>query len=269
MSHPYLSVVIPAYNEAQRIDATLAAAHKYLLRQRYRWELLVVLDGSTDDTLAHVRRFAAGRPGVGWIERKENRGKGYSIREGLLAAAGDVRLFMDADNSTSLDHFDRMRPLFDDGCDLVFCSRDPKDAAGARRAVPQSVLRSTAGRAGNLFIQALLLPGIWDTQCGFKAFTRRAALALCPACDMDRWSFDVEVLALAKRQNFKLGIAPADWVDDARTHVRPRHFLDMLRETAQIRGRLWRGHYDARLAAAQKLAEADGSSLLPSREKVA
>jgi glycosyltransferase involved in cell wall biosynthesis len=248
VSTPLLSVVIPAFNEEARIGATLASAHAYLERQPYRSELLVVLDGPRDDTLGVVRRFAAGKPHVGWIDRRENRGKGFSLREGLLAVGGQIRLFMDADNSTDLAHFDRMRPLFDDGCDVVFCSRDAWDAAGARRVVPQSRLKSLAGRAGNLVIQSLLLPGIWDTQCGFKAFTARAAEALLPACRMDRWSFDVEVLALARRGKLKLGIAPADWIDDPRTNVRARNYFDVLSETATIRWRMLRGEYDRRLA---------------------
>jgi dolichyl-phosphate beta-glucosyltransferase len=248
MSQPYLSVIIPAYNEAERIVNTLAAAHAYLTRQRFAWELIVVLDGSQDDTLGRVRRFAAGKYNIRWIERAENRGKGYSVREGLMAASGQVRLFMDADNSTSLDHFDRMRSHFDDGCEIVICSRDPADASGAVREVEQSRLKAAAGRAGNLFIQAMLLRGIWDTQCGFKAFTRHAVETLCPACRMDRWSFDIELLALARRLDFKLGIVPANWVDDVRTHVRARSYLDVLWETIVVRWNLLRGEYDRRIA---------------------
>lgn len=245
---PYLSVIIPACNEARRIGATLRECHAFLSKQPYSWELLVVVDGSQDTTLQVVEQFAADKPGIRWLARRRNRGKGYSVREGLLAARGEIRLFMDADNSTSLAHFQRMQPLFDAGHDVVFCSRDPKDVAGACRVVPQGFLKTWAGKAGNLFIQAMLLPGIWDTQCGFKAFTRRAAETIAPLARMDRWSFDIEALALARRFGFRLGVVPAHWNDDPQTHVVARNYFDVLWETVAVRWQLLRGDYDRRLA---------------------
>ena len=241
---PYLSVIIPAYHEQQRIGATLGDCYAYLSKQAFAWELLVVVDGSRDGTLDVVERFAAGKPGIRALARHANRGKGYSVREGLLAARGDIRLFMDADNSTNLAHFDQMAPLFTAGCDVVIGSRDPKDAAGARRLVPQKALKTWAGKAGNLLVQMLLLPGIWDTQCGFKAFTRRAAETIAPLARMDRWSFDIEALALARRFDFQLGFVPARWTDDPRSHVSVRSYLDVLWETVTIRWHLLRGDYD-------------------------
>ena len=137
---PYLSVIIPAYNEEARIGATLDAVYGYLSRQSFAWEVLVVLDGVTDGTLGVVEQFAADKAQVRCIDRKENRGKGYTVREGMLAAEGQYRLFTDADNSTDMAHFDKMQPLLDEGYDVVIASRDGKDVAEAQQAVPQSFL---------------------------------------------------------------------------------------------------------------------------------
>src|SRR5262249_24139419 len=211
---PYLSVIIPAYNEEKRITRVLEAAHNYLRGQDYRCEVIVVIDGARDRTLATIQDFAAGKDGIKYVDRKQNRGKGFTVRQGMLQATGQVRLFTDADNSTDIAHFDKMKPLFDAGHDVVICSRDSKDAPGARQAVPQPAFKRLLGNGANLIIQALAVPGIWDTQCGFKAFTGQAASRIFSISRIDRWGFDIEALALARRFNLKLGIVPAYWVDD-------------------------------------------------------
>ena len=175
MDNPYLSVIMPAYNEEKRILKTLNAIWDYLKRQQFSYEVLVVIDGARDNTAGVVKEFMAGKDTFRVIDRKENRGKGYSVREGMLGSQGDVRLFTDADNSTDISHFDKMRPLFENGHDVVICSRDGRDAVGATQAVPQSALKRLSGDLGNLFIQLVAVRGIWDTQCGFKAFTGAAA----------------------------------------------------------------------------------------------
>ncbi|MBK7920469.1 MAG: glycosyltransferase [Chloroflexi bacterium] len=146
---PYLSVIIPAYTEEKRIGKTLAAVYDYLRAQTFSWELLIVLDGPTDNTPAIVADFAQGKTGIRWIDRRQNRGKGYSVRQGMLAARGKIRLFTDADNSTDMKHFDRMKPLFDAGANVVIASRDAKDAPTARQAVPQP-FTSVFGQCGQL-----------------------------------------------------------------------------------------------------------------------
>ena len=195
---PYLSVIIPAYNEEKRIAKTLRIVTSYLDRQPFSSELLVVLDGPTDQTLDCVREAAGQSQRIRWLERAENRGKGYSVREGILAARGSVRLFTDADNSTDISHFDLMKPLFDRGSDVVIASRNPKDAAGALQTVPQPFPKRILGTSGNLLIQILAVPGIWDTQCGFKAFTASAAKEIFERSLIDRWGFDIEALALSR-----------------------------------------------------------------------
>jgi glycosyltransferase involved in cell wall biosynthesis len=240
---PYLSVIIPAYTEEQRIGHTLAVVCDYLAQQPYTAEILVVLDGPEDRTLEKVRAFAAHQPHVRWINREENRGKGFTVRQGMLAACGQIRLFTDADNSTDISHFDQMKPHFDGGSDVVICSRDRKDAPGARQAVPQPPLKRFLGNGGNLFIQLMAVPGIWDTQCGFKAFSAGAAERIFSVATIDRWGFDIEALALARHFDYPIRIVPANWIDDADTHVSLRNYLDTILETLRVRWNLSTGVY--------------------------
>ncbi|MFQ5399561.1 MAG: dolichyl-phosphate beta-glucosyltransferase [Anaerolineae bacterium] len=244
MTKPYLSVVIPAYNEEHRISKTLEVVYAYLSQQTYRWEILIVLDGPTDNTLGRILTFSAGKEHIRWIDRKENRGKGYTIREGMLAAAGAIRLFTDADNSTDISHFDQMKPLFDQGHEVVIASRDAKDAPGARQAVPQPLLKRFLGNAGNLFIQLMAVPGIWDTRCGFKAFTATAAEQIFSVARMNGFSIDDEALALARRYGYPIGVIPADWIDAEGTHVSKLDYLKNIWEAVRIRWYLLSGVYD-------------------------
>ncbi|MCP4419845.1 MAG: glycosyltransferase family 2 protein, partial [Chloroflexi bacterium] len=206
---PYLSVIIPAYNEEQRIGQTLTAVYSYLSQQTYTWELLIVLDGVTDNTLNVIETFANGKQHIRWINRKQNMGKGYTVRQGMLAARGDIRLFSDADNSTDMSHFDQMKPMFDAGTNIVICSRDSKDASGAIQAKPQSFFKRLLGNSGNLFVQLMAVPGIWDTQCGFKAFRAAAAQQIFSIAIINRWGFDMEALALARRFDYKIEVIAA------------------------------------------------------------
>jgi glycosyltransferase involved in cell wall biosynthesis len=251
---PYLSLIIPAYNEERRITNTLLSVYEYLTRQTYSWEILIVLDGPTDQTLVRVQEFAATRKNIRWLDRRENRGKGYTVREGMLAARGEIRLFSDADNSTDLNHFAQMQPLFKQGYDVVICSRDAKDADGAGQAVPQPFLKRMLGDAGNLFIQLVAVPGIWDTQCGFKAFTRAAAEDIFGAAGIDGWGFDIEALALARYFGYRIAIIPARWIDHAETHVRVWNYATTLIETLHVRWNLWTGVYKSRLKDKQTAA---------------
>jgi len=244
-STPYVTVVIPAYNEEKRITTTLLSIYEYLTRQTCTWEILVALDGSKDQTLNRVQDFASKRQNIRWLDRAENRGKGYTVREGMLAAKGKIRLFTDADNSTDMSHFNQMLPLFEKGYDVVICSRDEKDVPGAGQAVPQPILKRFLGNMGNLFIQFVAVPGIWDTQCGFKAFTAEAAEEIFSVARIDGWGFDIEALALARNFGLKMGIIPARWIDHAETHVRAWNYGTTLVETVRIRYYLFNGAYDA------------------------
>ena len=231
----YLSVIIPAYNEADRLPKTLRRLQEYFSAQPYNYEIIVVVDGARDNTAEAVGFMDKEIKNLRVIDRKKNMGKGYSVREGMLAAYGRIRLFADADNATDISHFDKMRPFFDKGFDVVICSRDPKDALGAKQAVAQAWWKRALGNMGNLYIQWMAVPGIWDTQCGFKAFRDFAAEKIFSAAKINRWAFDVEVLALARRFGYKIGIIPANWINDPRSTVRLTAYSRTLWEVFKIR----------------------------------
>jgi dolichyl-phosphate beta-glucosyltransferase len=174
------------------------------------------------------------------IDLTENSGKGGTVRQGMLLSAGKIRLFTDADNSTTIDQFEKMMPFFKEGYDVVIGSRSIK---GAKLDPPEPFYRQIAGKALNLIVQAFLLPGIWDTQCGFKAFTEETAKQIFMESQVRGWGFDVEVLTLAKLNGHRIKELPIRWADDARSHVRFSAGLQFLRDIAIIRWRLWRGEY--------------------------
>jgi len=234
----YLSIVVPAYNEAARLPSTLRRIQEYLSRSSVSAEIIVVLDGSTDATLEIARTAARDVPQLKILDRKVNRGKGYTVREGMLAARGQIRLFADADNSTDIAHFDKMKPLFDQGYDVVIASRNAADAPGAVQVVSQAWYKRAIGRMGNRIVQIAAVPGIWDTQCGFKAFRAEAAERIFAQTTIERWGFDIEVLALAQRLGYKIGIVPARWLNDDRSHVKLSDYLHVLGDTFTVRRNL-------------------------------
>ncbi|OGY97227.1 MAG: hypothetical protein A2128_01245 [Candidatus Liptonbacteria bacterium GWC1_60_9] len=243
MAKPFLSVVIPAYNEAKRIPLTLIDIDKHLHACDFSYEIIVVDDGSKDATAEIVNRFIPLVRNLKLIDNKVNRGKGAVVRQGMLAAKGALRLFTDADNSTSIDQFNKMLPHFKEGYDIVIGSRDVE---GARLEPPQPWHKRLLGNLGNLFIQTVLLPGIWDTQCGFKAFREEAVEEIFPMLTIDRWGFDIEILSLARAQGYRIKEVPVVWVNDPHSHVKPTAYLQVLWETITIRWRLYRGRYPLR-----------------------
>ena len=239
----FLSVIIPAYNEAERIMPTLLEADGWLSKQGFHYEILVVNDGSTDKTAELVRRVSSKSANIRLIDNFENQGKGAVVKQGMLAAKGDWRLFMDADNSTTVDHFEKMLPLIDKGYKVIIGSRDSKDARGARQAVKQHWLKILFGNLGNLFIQFMAVPGVWDTQCGFKCFSRGAAEDIFPQLLIKKWGFDVEALFLARKFGYRIGAIPVYWKNDPRSHVGWKGYLRTFKEVVQIRVNWWRGKY--------------------------
>lgn len=230
----FLSVIIPAYNEEKRIGKTLLAVDHYLAKQKFDYEILAVIDGATDKTAEVVNNFRQMVRNLRLIDNKQNHGKGWVVRQGMLEAHGEIRLFMDADNATTLDHFDKMLPLFRDGYEVVIGSRDSKDARGAKQAVPQPLFKRILGNAGNVLIQIFAVPGIWDTQCGFKAFSAKAAKAIFSKTRIDRWGMDIEILALTRKLGFKIGKIPVYWVNDAASLVKLSGYLAVFKELFQI-----------------------------------
>jgi len=236
----YLSVVIPAYNEEKRLPKTLQAVVQYLKKQSYSWEVAVVDDGSKDKTADLVREASVHEGRVRLLQYGENKGKGYAVRYGMTHVSGEYRLFMDADNSTTVDHFEQLFPYFKMGFDVVIGSRD---VPGADVAVHQPWWKERLGDLGNLWIQFWAVPGIKDTQAGFKVFTGEASDKVFSLLTIDRWGFDVEALAVARKLGYKIAERPIKWVNDADSKVSAKAYLDVLKEVVQVRLNIWRGKY--------------------------
>jgi dolichyl-phosphate beta-glucosyltransferase len=200
-----LSLVIPAYNEAGRIGHTVTHACRYLDRQDYDWELIVVIDGGTRAAAEEARAAAGARANVRVIENDVNRGKGYSVRRGFLEATGDRLAFIDADLSLPVEGLHGMMQRFDAGADVVIASRT---APGSRIEGAPPAGRDAMSKLFNLAVQAIVVPGITDTQCGFKGFTASAARQIFTAAKSDRFGFDVEALYLARKMGFRIDELP-------------------------------------------------------------
>ncbi|MBU1292118.1 glycosyltransferase family 2 protein [Patescibacteria group bacterium] len=246
MEKVFLSVIIPAYNEEMNISNTLLDIDHYLSQQDYTYEILVVIDGAKDKTAQIVGKFVDLVKNLRVINNKENHGKGWVVRQGMLEAKGQIRLFMDADNATTIDHFKKMIPLFEQGYQVVIGSRDSKDVAGAKQAVPQPFHKRLVGNMGNLVIQLVAVSGIWDTQCGFKALTAQVAEDVFSRCRIDRWSFDVEVLAIARMLGCKIGIIPVYWINNPNSRVSWKSYFKTFWEVFKIRWNLITKKYDQR-----------------------
>lgn len=242
MEQPYLSVIIPAYNEEQRLPFTLKAVVAYLKKQAYEWEVVVVNDGSKDKTIDVVKTASITEPRVRLLQYGQNRGKGYAVRYGMMHTSGVYRLFMDADNSTTIDQVEGFWPyLAEQGCDVVIGSRD---IPGTVIGIHQVWWKEFLGDLGNLWIQFWALRGIKDTQAGFKVFSGAAAAAVFPKLTIDRWGFDVEALAVARRAGFKIIERPIHWINDPNSKVSSRAYIDVLKEVVQVRLNMWKGKYD-------------------------
>jgi dolichyl-phosphate beta-glucosyltransferase len=200
-----LSLVIPAYNEAGRIGGTVTHVCAYLDRQPYDWEVIVVIDGGPTAAADEARAAAGTRTNVRVLENDINRGKGYSVRRGFGDARGDRLVFIDADLSLPIEGLDGMMARFDAGADVVIASRA---APGSRVEGAPPAMRDAMSRIFNLAVQVIAVPGLKDTQCGFKGFTARAATAIFSVAECDRFGFDVEALYLARMNGFRIDELP-------------------------------------------------------------
>ncbi len=235
-----LSVVIPAYNEENRIGVTLEATNAYLAKQGMDYEILVVIDGAKDNTAGVVQSLQSRIPALRMINNKENHGKGFVVKQGMLEAVGEIRLFMDADGSTAVDHITSFLPYFDKGFDVVVGSRRIK---GANITVHQPWFRDFLGGVFRFIVHTLVPVGVTDSQCGFKAFTADATVKVFPKQTIDRWAFDVEILALARKEGLKIEEAPVTWKNDTESQVKFSGMVNMLLEVLQVRMNLWGGKY--------------------------
>jgi dolichyl-phosphate beta-glucosyltransferase len=238
-----LSVVIPAFNEEGRLPSTLDHAATYLSRQSFAAEVLVVDDGSRDATADVVRRLAE-RTSVPLFLQSQpdgaNHGKGAAVRLGMTRARGEFLLFMDADNSTTLDQVERFWPWFERGYDVVIGSRN---VPGSLVPVRQARYKELAGRAGNWIIRAMAVPGIRDTQAGFKMFTRRAAETVFSRQSIDRWGADDEILAIARIHGLRVREVPITWINAPGSKVGFRSYFEVLIEVWRIRRNVRAGRY--------------------------
>ena len=238
-----LSIVVPAYNEEHRLPPTLARLHAYLANQPLRYEIVVVDDGSRDATCAVVEAAMAHIPNLRLVRQTPNRGKGAAVRLGMLAARGQIRVMSDADGSMSPDQLPRLlAPIIACKAEVSIGSRY---AEGARSDIKQPWYRVLWSRIANQAVQRSLVPGVRDTQCGFKAFTAEAARDLFARGRIDGWAFDLEILALARRAGYAIAEVGVEWTDDRRSRVNPlKDLWKVVREAMTIRKNLRRGVYN-------------------------
>lgn len=244
METPYLSVVIPAYKEGERIGRNLLEIDKYLKAKNYTYEIIVVEDGSPDNTAEVARNYSLQIPHLRVIDNPENHGKGYVVRQGLLEAKGKYRVFLDADGSTSITHLDTFLPQLESGYDVIIGSRDIE---GAFVQVHQPKHREIMGNGGNWLIRIVL--GLWrypDTQCGFKMLTGEAAEQVASRMVIDRFGFDFELIILAHKLGFKVKQMPVRWMNEEGSTVSltgPNGFIQVLIDLFKTKWRLLSGFY--------------------------
>jgi dolichyl-phosphate beta-glucosyltransferase len=240
-AHPVtLSVVVPAYNEGRRLAGTLATLRDYLRKHPWDWEIRVVDDGSADDTARIAESFSATEPRVVG-QREPHRGKGGAVKAGLVAARAEFRFICDADLSMPAAEISRFLPPLMTDFDVAIGSREGKLA----RRVGEPTYRHLTGRVFNGMVQRLALPGIEDSQCGFKMFTADAVAAIFPLVRVDGWAFDVEVLTIARRRRLRIVEVPIEWHYRAESHLSlVRDGLGMFGELVAVKLRALRGQYD-------------------------
>ncbi len=247
---PKYSIVIPAYNESARIPATLTEVVSCLRRHGWVAEVIVVNDGSTDTTAEVVRAFARTAPEVRLIENPGNRGKGYSVRSGMLAALGEVVMFTDADLSSPIDEAERLFAAIAQGADIAIGSRWLESSRQTHR---QPLYRQFFGRCFNAVTRAVMGLRFSDTQCGFKAFTRQAAQTVFQLQTIERWGFDPEILFIALKRGLRVVEVPVSWGHDERTRMSYlKDGMKMLEEIATIRWNALRGRYGRQVEATHR-----------------
>lgn len=240
-SKPFLSVVIPAFNEQYNLPSTLESITSWLQTQNFAWDVTVVDDGSTDETGRIVSDWSREHEGVRLLQYRPNRGKGFAVCHGMTQVRGDWRLFTDADNSTSIDHVEQLLVKLEGGeTDLVIGSRR---TSGANIDVHQSWWKELFGDLGSLWIRAFAVPGIRDTQAGFKLVRGDAADRLFPLLTVERWAFDVELLAVAQHLGYRICEHPIRWSNDPNTKVSLGSYFQVLVDVLRIRRNLNRGIY--------------------------
>lgn len=233
---PKLSVIIPAYNEEFRIGPVIKSTHVYLASRTDSFEIIVVLNNCTDGTKSVIETLMQSMSelsliDMGIIENHSGNTKGLAVREGMLKSNGDLRLFVDADQSTAISELEKLLPFVVDGYEVVFGSRR---VPGSHIPHDQPWYRVVLGRAGNFLIRLFVLPGVRDTQCGFKLFSKEAALKIFSELRTTGWGFDIETLVLAKKFGFRFREVGITWTESPNTRVKPSAYWETLKELFSI-----------------------------------
>jgi len=223
------------------LPKTLAVISDYLKKQSYTYEIIAVNDGSKDRTAAAVEALIGKVAKLKLIDNHINHGKGYVVRQGMLAAKGQIRIFTDSDNSTPVEEIEKLLPFFKEGFDLVIGSRDAK---GAILDPPQPMFRRFLGEGWGLLTNIMV--GTWaieDTQCGFKAMTAKAVQDIMPRCKIDRFAFDPEILLLARMLKYRIKEVGILWKNDTRSTVKISSMVKMFQDLVRIRMNQIKGLY--------------------------
>ena len=228
----FLSLIVPAYNEENRLQTELPHVFEYLRENFSRWEVLYVDDGSTDRTYQELIQVSQNHPEMHVLQLNQNSGKGKAIRTGLQAARGDVILFSDADFSTPIEEAAKLLSFLKNGYDIIISSRG---VPGSRVEIHQPLLREITGKIGNAIVQTLLLLPFHDTQCGFKMFRGEAVRRILPFLKIDGFAFDMEILAVAVAQGLKVAEVPVVWRNVLESKVRVHHTLQVFLDVLKIR----------------------------------
>ncbi len=251
--YPKYSIVIPAFNERARIPATLRSVVDCIRAHGWSAEVIVVNDGSSDETARLVREFSEHSPEVRLLENPSNRGKGYSVRSGILHALGDVVMFTDADLSSPIEEAERLFAAIAQGADIAIGSRW---LASSRQTHRQPLYRQFFGRCFNALTRMVMNLPFADTQCGFKAFTRSAAQTVFQLQTIERWGFDPEILFIALKRGHHIQEVPVSWAHDERSRISYlRDGLQMLKELAIVRWNALVGRYGKQVHAIQRTGE--------------
>ena len=233
-----LSIIIPAYNESERIGETLESIARFLEERNMDDEVIVVDDGSTDDTIAVAESYSPLFRRLRVLPSERNLGKGHAVRKGMLTGTGRYRLFLDADNSTDVREFDRLIAAAEAEPVMPAVMIGSVAVDGSEVTTRQPGLRASLGRLGNRFIQRMVLPGIEDTQRGFKVFTGEASDAVFRRCTSNGWAFDVEALAFARGLGYHILEVPITWEHRDDSRVRPSAYFTTLIDVVRIKQRV-------------------------------
>lgn len=237
----YLTVVIPAYNEERRLPSTLDSVEKYLESRNISYEVIVVNDGSHDGTAKLVQDVATRNPNFRLLSYEQNQGKGYAVRLGMQNGRGEILLYNDADGSSPISEVSRLEKALSEGADVAVGSRA---VASAQTSVSTVWYRKIIGRTFATLVNILIVPGIADTQCGFKLFRRSAADYVFQRQRAERFSFDVELLFLARKAGFQIAEVPINWTNCPGSKVNlVVDSMDMFLDILKIRLRYWLGVY--------------------------